>query len=959
MAITAHESTVSEDASVDGSMPMPHDMSSQAINQLHQEIISLQAQKGDSIRLLDKAQVSAIPDNGLHHINSIVWELERPTEDGSFSSSDRPFVLTILSQNDRVDRAKLQEVFDQASNGDSNRFFPANTRLKLAPSDELPSICGFPSGSVPPLGLTPSPQLVLVEEALVKYISSMSNRNMMLIGGGGTPNQSTVLPLQTLLAGMVSNVRTGSFRRTSDVSTITDSASHLNGSSPAPQSSISSRKWKPFFCVEPPDTEEAMAILQGKDSRKANHSEYYTGNANDSSNSDETSNLSPQAFTAIGMISGVRRIARQLVFADFSPPPQYHTKHDDEFHDQNEEDDRPWRNPRTKEDMAVQLVLGKTIMNNLGEEDGEVALRMLKKNQLILVHGLTNVDNLNSLLNWTSKMSLDVRVTDYQVLQPAQDEVAPKKSDVGFQWEQGWTGNKRIPKRSKYVAAKEKVAEPSDPNMELLQLKDLYDENEKPVVIADSTASVEGMHRDISKWLEDNPELNGFVGIDCEWKPTFLAAQGEPQPVLLMQVCVHPIRKIYLLDLQTLLRPFMSKGSPKTDFEDAVSGVLETLFQEKRLIKTGFKVLNDFRRLSASYPHMTEFHEIHSVVELSRTAMRVLQLTKRANIAAKSTSSLAKMSEFFLKKSLDKTEQTSDWSSRPMTLSQIEYAALDAIITPYLLEHLLSLVEGTIDQFPTLGRWENDTAFADAIKSWKMIVLNHSDDSVAIRRLNAQRTVGSSFVLAQSWTTGDEPPKEPNAPDDDKAPFVDVHGMTRIPSPTVSIPHDFLERVMARLIGERVSKSKDGCLSELLANQAILDLPNHRLDFPQRAGYVEFANAVALFVTMPFRPGQLRKYPNDWIYDGTALSWFIHDDEWKNGSSRLATKMLGTNDQTEASIILFVRRGKEPFVCCGRCSAEFRANEDVRFGNVLKVTLHLKEHDKLLSSGDFQNLQYM
>jgi hypothetical protein len=47
-----------------------------------------------------------------------------------------------------------------------------------------------------------------------------------------------------------------------------------------------------------------------------------------------------------------------------------------------EEDDHPWRSPRTtmgeEEDMAVQLILGKTICEQLGDEDGEKALETLK-----------------------------------------------------------------------------------------------------------------------------------------------------------------------------------------------------------------------------------------------------------------------------------------------------------------------------------------------------------------------------------------------------------------------------------------------------------------------------------------------------------------------------------------------------------------------------------------------------
>jgi hypothetical protein len=49
-----------------------------------------------------------------------------------------------------------------------------------------------------------------------------------------------------------------------------------------------------------------------------------------------------------------------LVFADLAPPP---TTYDEA--QREEEDDHPWRSPRTtmgeEEDMAVHLILGKTI----------------------------------------------------------------------------------------------------------------------------------------------------------------------------------------------------------------------------------------------------------------------------------------------------------------------------------------------------------------------------------------------------------------------------------------------------------------------------------------------------------------------------------------------------------------------------------------------------------------------
>jgi hypothetical protein len=339
--------------------------------------------------------------------------------------------------------------------------------------------------------------------------------------------------------------------------------------------------------------------------------------------------------------------------------------------------------------------------------------------------------------------------------------------------------------------------------------------------------------------------------------------------------------------------------------------------------------------------------------------MRVMQLTKQAE-SIKATASLSKMTEFFLAKTLNKYQQVSDWSIRPMTSAQIEYASLDAVITPYLIEHLLQQVNVVIDNCPKLGRWDNDTAFADALKSWKFIVLNQKEDYIAIQRLNAKRVVGPSFVVTQSWITGSDMPNEPDVPDDENEPYRDISGVTRVPSHTVSIPDYSKDTLLDPLIGLRIAKSKDDCLSEVLKGHKILEQPGFKLDFPQRSGCIEFENSVALFVTMPLHTGQPRKprkYPNEWMQEGSMLSWFIHDHEWEDGDSRLAKKMAYAGGTSEPTVILFVRRGKEPFLCCGRCHVEsLEYGEKKTIGNIVMLRLVLRDWDKLRSLSEFQQL---
>jgi hypothetical protein len=483
----------------------------------------------------------------------------------------------------------------------------------------------------------------------------------------------------------------------------------------------------------------------------------------------------------------------------------------------------------------------------------------------------------------------------------------------------------------------------------------------------------------------------GLIGVDCEWKPSFMMiSPNEPQPILLLQISVHALKQVFLFDVQALFRPLRDPSETLTELEAAASDTLLDVFSSQRLLKVGFQVVADLRRLVSSYPHIPAFRVFHSVVEISAFAKKAMQMTKTRNVRYHTTS-LARVTEFLIGKSIDKQQQVSDWGIRPMSEEQIEYAALDAAVSPVLLEKSLQLANAGVifENSPRssslqLGRWENDGIFARSVLSWRFLLLD-TNDPRAITKLKAKRVVGEPYVVTQRWPTGSKPPMLPSVPSHGDGPYTDVSGVFRVPSNLVRITagKDTITLV-DHLVGERVGRSKEKCVESLLTGEAAL--PNEaKIEFHQRSGYVEFEDGVAIFVNMPDKAYK-RGYPNKWLDGGKIMTWYLRENDWNGGTSTLAQKLAGVAQRdlaekasdriSNASIetsnivmassvaILFVRMAKGVFLCCGRCraiapqsqEAEFETSRGVnKVGDWGLVQLQLKLLDwgKLEPSQDF------
>jgi 3'-5' exonuclease len=725
---------------------------------------------------------------------------------------------------------------------------------------------------------------------------------------------------------------------------------------------------KPLFPVETPDTEEGQLLLNTE--------------------TDLPSAPAVTWITLVGQISGIRRISKRLVFCDLLPPGF----HDDETgkgaegdFDANE-DTKAWRSATDGKDLQVQLICGATICDALGEVQGQAALKGLRSGLIVLVQAKINVYNSrDSLERWVSSRRLDLVLVSYQVLH--QSPTSLHSEQGGALQTQNFNRKPNKPYLRWEDVLSSDVAKGSNP-LDFIKL-------------VDDGNSLEGFSKDVLNLLEifetheqvieRAPEFTegnitkigattnyAFVGIDCEWKPGFyLINQRETQPVLLLQISIHD--QAYLLDLQSLARPLLAMHEAMTPAEQLLNEILEKVFLSTHLFKVGFQVEQDLQKLAVSYPHIPAFQEVCAVLEAGELATKVVRLRRQKN-ARLLTSSLSRLTEHFLGRSVNKDQQVSDWSARPLTNEQIEYAALDALVTPILVAQFFEELDLSVFlPGPEMGRWIGDAPYAKFLASFKFLFLQPDTDVTVVKKLKAKSVLSNQplLVVTQTWTTAEDAPKLPSVPEDDvEGRYTDVFGIVRVPSNSIQIkPMRSLEVQspgVSSLVGQRAGKSKEMCLLNLL-EATLVNCPQilpkgARLQYPGRAGYVEFDDGVALFVNMPEKIsangggiGQPRSYPNVWIDGGRQLTWFLRDREWLSGTTTLAKKLLDPS----SLIVLFVRVvNKNYFLCCGPCQVvvpetktDIVSKEKQESWKLVQLNLILTEWEKLASSSDFLSLQ--
>ena len=903
-----------------GAMSRDSDLErSSSFDSLTEHISRVATRINDSadVQLIASSESTAEQYNNVTEINSLIFR-PKPSHIGD-DDADGVYAVAVVQSTDKVDVVKLSEYLAEDSE---------YSRWELAPSYLVEHLCGFRPGSIPPLGYPTEPVKIIVDTSL-----TLLPEGQQLVGGGGNLEYRCLIQSHSFLTAVGA-----------EVSDIISSRERLDGGMLMESLEYSSKVPKPFFPVAPPVGHISDGGSHNAESPRPKQPHQ------------------PIPVTAIGRITSVRRIAKRLVFADFAPPDYPMASLSAAAHQSKYEKDMPWRSGEDGGDMYVQLIVGKTFCDSLGENEGPEALKSLKPGKLVLARGAANVDPRqkngwsNSAGNWEQKRSLDVIVSSFDILSES-DEVdgameGHRRSLGLLPWElkeQRVLSNSAATKEGVKAQSPPPNASSYGPILTLALFDSQLQGSPTDVVFVDTEDKVESMSKTFSDLQSlsiaaeaDDDILDFLIGIDCEWRPTGTYFDDfDGNPVALLQISVPALRTIFLVDTYALLRPGLSQSDAMDQTEALLSEAITTIFQATTIIKTGFHVPTDFRRLAASFPQVPAFREVHAVVELSTLARKVHPTTSRHSIG-----SLQRLTRLVLGFDVSKVQQCSDWQKRPLTPDQSEYAALDCALPPRLLDEM---AEGA-------GRAKMEVILPQLMSSWRFVVMD-SDCQEAITVLKAKRVVGSTFAVSQSWLTNKPKPAVPAMPTESGGPYIDKSGIARISSHMVNIHEtsDGSGSFWDNIVGESIGKSKGKCV-EMLAS-----LPNAtRLEYNPRSGFVPFQDGIVLFVNAP-NPNQSRRspYPNEWLDGGRVLTWYLRDKDWGGGKSKTA-QLLGFGGPTgskKPSAVLFVRSANGEFVCCGRCYASVPVLGGLRGKkNLIKLHIQLADWDVLNEKPAFSGI---
>eukprot|EP00596_Hydrurales_sp_CCMP1899_P000152 CAMPEP_0119052214 /NCGR_PEP_ID=MMETSP1177-20130426/73588_1 /TAXON_ID=2985 /ORGANISM="Ochromonas sp, Strain CCMP1899" /LENGTH=652 /DNA_ID=CAMNT_0007031713 /DNA_START=1455 /DNA_END=3410 /DNA_ORIENTATION=- len=199
-----------------------------------------------------------------------------------------------------------------------------------------------------------------------------------------------------------------------------------------------------------------------------------------------------------------------------------------------------------------------------------------------------------------------------------------------------------------------------------------------------------------------DPKGATVLGIDCEWRP--YSGGSVPTLCSLLQVACRThvllfdliaLEQTPIIDSETAVESAQPSGGlepkaqptgglepkaqptgglePHCEVDDrhsvnvAFSDLLMAILRSPTIIKVGFGLYGDFKRLLSSFPASKyyEFSSVENVYDLS-------------NVAFCKGKSLSTVSLELLGMPLDKRSQVSDWQKRPLSEDQIIYGATDA-----------------------------------------------------------------------------------------------------------------------------------------------------------------------------------------------------------------------------------------------------------------------------------------
>ena len=374
-----------------------------------------------------------------------------------------------------------------------------------------------------------------------------------------------------------------------------------------------------------------------------------------------------------GMIVSRRQLSKSLLFGNLvpldSPPPQ-HPLDWFAWEKRSSEEDLEEKASITTTACALQFIVGKTVRVRLGQEASIALCRQLRVGLKVRLTGWlrnsleeANVDlvvaevlffNESRPLNSASSVFSLPTAAPHTISSPAVIDTVNKALN-----------NKILPSSSLNALTPEEVRRLCGGKVD--------HRSPPPVSLIFDKESISQMASYFVNKLDETEEKL-IVGLDCEWRPE--RSVGAQHKVSLLQLSDG--RCSFLIDLQTILSFNHSDMISSIALINALNDTLSRLFRSSQVVVVGFGVSTDLLRLAASYPELSAFHRFGSVLDL-------LSITKSLFSKARSPSYSA-VCRLLTGRHIDKAMQISRWDERPLTLQQLNYAAVDAAASVLMLK---------------------------------------------------------------------------------------------------------------------------------------------------------------------------------------------------------------------------------------------------------------------------------
>ena len=423
------------------------------------------------------------------------------------------------------------------------------------------------------------------------------------------------------------------------------------------------------------------------------------------------------------------------------------------------------------------------------------------------------------------------------------------------------------------------------------------------------------------------------VGIDAEWRPQ------SGSLVALLQIATR--REAFLVDTLTLC----GDENHVPEAAASLNRFLADLFARRDVVKLGFGLEHDLSRLRRSFPESLTcvaqparvcrsagFVDIRALCALAFPEKRKLRKT-----------SLAVHVASVLGAYVDKTEQCSDWARRPLSPSQIAYAAADAHVLTALFDRCAHRAAADV----TAALVDPEAPLAQPPDARE----GGNDDARGAKRgAKAGRGAWAPSLVSRA-------PRPP-------------------PGPPMS------EADVVRAVGAAFDGRKG-------VVDALTGFPEVPSDHRGRSGggleMLAGAKFALVFVNVHApEAGRRRRYANEfWFADqvgsgssatrSVRMSWFGGGGD--AGTARGVAKALAETTalrerdaffreakdaegeaKAKRSLLLFLRKQKGPYVCCGRLRAVAVSGRDDGGKTGARVDFELVDTEALMASGKLEAL---